>query len=388
MRVGIFTDTYRPQVNGVVTVIETWKRGLQERGHDVLLVYPRPANSGGDGELAVPSAHFPFYGGYYVGLPHGKIPEVLRTLDVVHTHTQFSVGAYGAYIASKFAIPRVTTYHTPVEEYSQYMSLGPLRELGVRFFQLWERKYMSLASFVTAPTPQTAAALEKKAGREVVVVSNGIDTDRYRRRSKSGFREKYGLNGTLVGFCGRHSYEKRLEDLIAVAERVKATVVITGDGPASNYYKKLAEGKKNVVFLGFIPDEEMPAFYSSVDVLVHPSIAEIQSLVVMEANACGTPVVGARAAGLRDTIRDGVNGFLYEPGDLQDLKRKIDVALNRRRVLSKTCVAEARKHSIERTIDKLEDLYSRAEYRRGSFNHSYLYKPLRLASFFLYKTLG
>lgn len=387
MKIGMFTDTYHPQINGVVTTIDAWKKELEKRGHEVVVVYPGPLGNKKDG-IAVPSVHVPFYGGYYAGVPYGRIHAELRSLDVVHTHSPFALGAYGAYVASKFRLPRIATHNTPIEEYVHYMiSRDAFHDVAVRMYLAWQRRYMALADTVTAPTQEAAHDLQRKIGRRVVVMSNGIDTERFKRVSAERFKRKHGLSGPLVGFAGRHSAEKRLEDLIAAADEIDATVVITGDGPMRRTYERMAKGK-NVVFTGFLPDEEMPGFYSALETLVLPSVAETQGLVVLEANACGTPVVGARAAALRNTIKPRVNGFLYEPGDVGTLAKLVAKAMEGKARMASRCVKEAESHSVKRTADNLEEIYERARYKEGKFNHSYLYEPFRVFSYGMYRLLG
>lgn len=372
MRIGFFTDTYRPQVNGVVTTVDNWKKELERRGHEVVVVCPSSPGtlSSGTAVYALPSVKLPYYKGYSIGLAGPGVPDELANVDIVHTHTPMTVGAYGAYIASKFKIPRIATYHTPVEEYVVYMP-RPLRRAAVKAYQLWERKYLKTADTLTAPTKDAARFLHTKTKRKVTVLSNGVDVERFRKTDATKFRKRYNLGGCLVGFAGRHSAEKRLEDLIRAADQLDATVVITGDGPYRKTYEKLARGR--VRFLGFLSDEEMPAFYSTLDVLVMPSVAETQGLVVLEANACGTPAVGARAAALKDTIKDGVNGYLYEPGNITDLVIKINLALKNKAKLSKGAVNEARRNSVQKSIDVLEKIYKNASPRGGPI-YKYIYK--------------
>jgi 1,2-diacylglycerol 3-alpha-glucosyltransferase len=162
----------------------------------------------------------------------------------------------------------------------------------------------------------------------------------------------------VIGYTGRHGYEKRLGDLIDVATDLDATVVFGGDGPAREELEARAESSDgDVEFLGFLDREEMPAFYSALDVFAFPSPVETQGLVALEAYACGTPVVGADSGALSQTIDDGVTGYHFETGNVEDFRANLRRALDERDRLSGNCLDRRERISVERSVSDLEGVY-------------------------------
>ncbi|MUV89024.1 glycosyltransferase, partial [Halapricum sp. CBA1109] len=192
------------------------------------------------------------------------------------------------------------------------------------------------------------------------VVPNGVDTDIFRPVDTEEFREKYDLGeGPLVGYTGRHGFEKCLTDILDATAGMDATVVFGGDGPAREELEARAERRdRDVRFLGFLDREELPAFYSVLDVFAFPSPVETQGLVALEANSCGTPVVGVDSGALSDTIDDGVTGYHYPRGDIDAFRRLLERALDERERLSENCLDTRDTNSVEHAVDRLCSVYA------------------------------
>ncbi|OKY79062.1 MAG: Glycosyltransferase, RfaG family [Candidatus Methanohalarchaeum thermophilum] len=358
MKIGMFTDSYFPQINGVTYTISLWKRKLLERGHEVKVVFPSSENyEEGENEFGVKSVSFPFYDGYRIGLPQ-KISDKIGELDLIHTHSPFSVSFLGAYISRKRNIPRVSTHHTFPEDYIDYLvSKKMLKKSLIYLYRRWEKRFFNSAEVVTVPSKVIKEEMNKKGVRKIEVLENGVNRDFF-KPSNPVFKEKFG--NKLIGYSGRHSKEKNLSDIINVAKRFpEYTFLLGGNGPYRSNYKKMASDLENVKLLGFLDREKLPSFYSSIDVFVFPSIAETQGLVALEANACGTPVVGADKKALTETIVDGVNGYKYEPGDIDELEEKIEKVLESKGELSQKSKDYIKNHSVKSSIKKLINIYER-----------------------------
>jgi glycosyltransferase involved in cell wall biosynthesis len=359
--VAAFTDTYLPTVNGVTYTVEAWRDRWLDRGGRMDVVYPR--NDGydpGPGEHPVRSLPFPFYDGFRVGLP--QVPAAVRDVDVVHLHGPFALGVAGLRLARRSGAPVVSSYHTPTSSYAEYLtSRDRLARRVETVAERWERWFLDRADVVLAPSAVTRDHLRDDVGvsTPVEVVPNGVDTDRFRPVDASGFRDQFGLgDGPLVGYTGRHGYEKRLSDLVAAADGLDATVVLAGDGPARSALEAQAEtADADVRFLGFLDREDLPAFYSALDGFAFPSPVETQGLVALEANACGTPVVGANDGALADTVRDGETGYHFETGDVPGFRAAIRRALDERDRLSETCLDRRENVSVGHAVDRLEAVY-------------------------------
>ncbi len=358
MDIGIFTDSYFPQVNGVVYTIDEWRKRLQEY-HNMYIYYPQAEGySPADFEYPFRSFEFKFYKGYHVAFPT-DITEKSKHLDIVHIHGLFTMAMAGLYASRKHKIPRILTYHTPADDYINYITQKePLRSTLMKSYNFWEKKLLNSCDYVTAPSKTIRDRLLRKGVNDVTVLSNGVDLDFFHYADPTGFREKYGIESDkVIGFCGRFGYEKHLEDIISFSEGFDGEIIMAGKGPAEEHYRRLAEDKSNVKILGFLSRDELREFYSTLDLFVFPSTAETQGLVALESMACGVPVVGADAMALKDTIEDGVTGFLYQQGDIKQLKEMVDKTYSERERLSRNCLREVEKHSVKNTIKKLLKIY-------------------------------
>ncbi|MFB6183858.1 MAG: glycosyltransferase family 4 protein [Haloarculaceae archaeon] len=362
-RVAAFTDTYLPTVNGVTYTVRTWRDRWVQRGGSMPVVYP--AADGYDPtaeEYPVRSLPFPFYEGFRVGVP--KIPDAVRDVDLVHSHTPFSLGVGGLRLARSLDVPVVASYHTPTSEYAEYVALtGTIESAVRRGASTYERWFFDRTDVVVAPSERTRTYLRNDIGvrTPVEVVPNGVDTDFFRPVETDAFRDRYDLGADpVVGYTGRHGYEKRLDDLLAAVDGMDVTVLFGGDGPAREDLESTAEDvDADVRFLGFLDREELPAFYAALDVFAFPSPVETQGLVALEANACGTPVVGVDSGALADTVEDGINGYTAPTGDPEAFRATIERTLADRDALEERCLARREETSVDHAVDRLRSVYER-----------------------------
>ncbi|PSQ27135.1 glycosyl transferase family 1 [Halobacteriales archaeon QS_9_68_17] len=360
-QVAAFTDTYLPTVNGVTYTIDTWRNRWNRNGGRMDIVYPHSnGHTPGPNEHPVRSVPFPWYEGYRLGAP--KVPDAVAGVDVVHAHTPYSLGLGAMRLARRADAPLVASYHTPGGEYTDYLAPTDGIASGLRgFVEGYERWFFDRADTVLVPTKPVRQYLNDTVGIEapVKVVSNGIDTERFRPVDATAFRERHGLVGeTLIGYTGRHGYEKRLTDLIEAADGLDATVVLGGDGPArEDLGEQAANADVDARFLGFLDRDEMAAFYSTLDVFTFPSPVETQGLVALEANACGTPVVGVDSGALSETIQDGVTGYHYPEDDIDAFRERIEAALADRERLTENCLERRESFSVDRTVRELATIY-------------------------------
>lgn len=361
--VAAFTDTYLPTVNGVTYTISTWRREWRQRDGRMAVVYPDSSHDPEPDEHPVTSVAFPFYDGFRAGLPF--VPD-LGQVDLVHAHTPFLLGLAGRRLARSQDVPLIASYHTPTAEYADYLPAGPLSRLVERVAGAYERWYLNHADAVlvpSAPARDHLTALGVHA--DIHVVPNGVDTAVFAPAPDGAarLRDRHGLSGPLVGYTGRHGFEKELEDIIQALDGLDVTVVFGGDGPARQSLEELAAEKNRAgtptdyVFLGFLERDLLPAFYSMLDVFVFPSPVETQGLVALEANACGTPVVGVDSGALVETIEQGETGYRYERGDLAGFRSQVERALDETAALRASCLEQRNDVSVEHAVDKLETVY-------------------------------
>ncbi|EFW90217.1 glycosyltransferase [Haladaptatus paucihalophilus DX253] len=362
--VAAFTDTYLPTINGVTYTIRTWRDFWEKNGGRMDVVYPQSDDYAPEkGEHPIGSLPFPFYDGYRLGTP--RVPKAVLDAEIVHSHTPFAIGLGGLRLARKNELPFVTSYHTPTGEYADYLVPNDsVADYVERAAGAYERWFFGRSDAVLTPSEATREHIVETVGVDapVHVVPNGIDVERFHPVETAAFVRKYDLDvdRPLVGYTGRHGFEKRLSEIITAADGMDLTVVFGGDGPARESLEKQARDYDvDVRFLGFLDRDEMAAFYSALDVFAFPSPVETQGLVALEANACGTPVVGANAGALSNTIVDGETGYHFESGDIEDVRASIRRTLAERERLRESCLARRDEISVERAVEKLERVYDR-----------------------------
>jgi glycosyltransferase involved in cell wall biosynthesis len=357
--VAVFTDTYLPTVNGVTYTIQTWRDQWHDRGGRMDVVYPDSTHDPESGEYPVRALPFPFYEGFRVGLP--SIPDATEDVDLVHAHTPFLLGLAGRRLASREGLPLVASYHTPTAEYADYLANGALSSGVERIARAYERWYLDRADAVVVPSSPARDHLQERVGvtAQIEVVPNGVDVDFFEPDGGESFRARYDLgDDPLIGYTGRHGYEKNLSELLEAAAELDYTVVFGGDGPARSDLEAQADRLDvDARFLGFLDREELPAFYSALDVFAFPSPVETQGLVALEANACGTPVVGVDSGALSDTIVEDETGYRYDPGNVAEFRTAIHRALDQYDRLRENCLARRDDISVEHAVDKLATVY-------------------------------
>ncbi len=339
MKVGFFTDSYFPEIDGVTYTIKHWRERLERNGHEVYVVYPDGDYEPGEREIPVASIPNPFYSGYRI--PLFKRLSALPDLDLVHCHGPAPVGILGRYYAWKRDVPAIYTHHTPLEEYfPQSVKSRRLASLLTRLYLPWENTLLGSFDAVTAST--------ERIDREVdpVKLPVGIDVEFFQPTDEEWYPDR-----TVIGYSGRISGEKNVDEIVAVAERLSEyEFVVVGEGPARRSLE--CDAPDNVEFLDFLPREELPVFYSSIDTFVTASTGDTLGLSTLEANACGTPVAAADVPPFTDTI-GSENGARFEYGDRDDMAETIETCLE----ADWDTRAAVETYSIQHTLEQLESLY-------------------------------
>lgn len=343
MRIGFFTDSYFPEIDGVTYTIKLWREQLEDRGHEVYVIYPDGNYDPGPRELPVPSVPNPFYNGYRI--PLTRPPADLPALDVVHCHGPAPVGLLGRYYAWKHRLPSVYTHHTPLEEYfEQSVGLASVARGLARGYVPLETAFLRQFDVVTASTERIDRPVSH------VPLPVGIDMDFFAPTTTDWYPDR-----TVVGYSGRLSMEKNVSELLRMAERLpEYEVVIVGEGPRRSTLRTRAP--ENVTLREFLPREDLPTFYSSIDVFVTASTGDTLGLAPLEANACGTPVVAADVPPFEETIGQG-NGERFPLGDHDAMV----AAVRRARSGSYDPRAAVAEYDVTRTLDRLESLYRQVD---------------------------
>ena len=370
LRVALFTEIYRPAMNGVVASVETLAAALESRGHHIFCVAPKM--HGEDGEersvLRIPSLPLPLPVGtpYRLTLPvmsRRNVKGLIADLDVIHVHSPFVTGWMGARYARRFGIPLIYTYHTQLEAYAHYVPFEP-NATRYAASQL-TRTFANLADAVIAPTPAMSRRLRELGVRSrIETLPSGIDVGLFGSGHRSNdLRERLGARDgdTLLLYVGRLAREKNVELLVramAAARGERLRLAIVGEGPHRADLVALAIelGVADVTrFAGAVPRTELPDVYASADAFVMPSTTETQGLVQAEAMAAGLSVIAAEAPQNRDVV--GEIGELVEPKPDAFAEAFARVRTPRDSAAADAARERAESFSLDRHVDGVIALY-------------------------------
>lgn len=336
MRIGIFTDTYPPFINGVSTSISMLENSLRKMGHKVFICTVNPDDM---------SYHFEDNGRIIriPGIPTGIYDYRLTTfypiravnkikewnLDIIHTHTEFGIGTFARVIGKQFDIPVVHTYHTMYEDYVHYITKGYFDRSSKKIVEYLTKFYCDKTiEELIVPTKKTYDLFKEKYkyDRNVHIIPTGIEIDRFYKeninKDKITFlREEFKIkkDDMILLFIGRVASEKSIDFLInnhvqITKKHKNCKLLIVGSGPDLEKYQKLAEKnkiKENVIFTGKVPWEEIPVYYNLADIFVTASHTETQGLTVIEAMAASLPVVALNDESFKNTVIDDLTGYLF-----------------------------------------------------------------------------
>lgn len=335
MRIGFFTECYRPIVNGVVASIDSLREGLRERGIDVTMIAPRFPGyvDSGDDIVRLTSLPLPTSTGYRLCVPFVQAParERLRRIDLVHAHSPFVTGWMAIAHARRYNVPLVFTYHTRIDEYAHYAPFH--RAASRRAMVEVTRRFANAADAVIVPTQAMETRLrELGVCSSIAIVPSSIDVERFTAGRRShAVRALLGARDeatSLVLIVARLGREKGLElalDALVALPGVQLAIVGAGPHRAVLEARAAARGiAGRVCFAGALAPAALPDVYASSDAFVFPSASETQGLVLVEAMAAGLPIVAVDVAATRDVLAG--RGRLVPP-DPAALARGVTQAL-------------------------------------------------------------
>ena len=328
MKIGIFTEVYRPIINGVVASVESLTEELRAQGHEAYTFAPRiPKGVEAMGRVFfMPSLPLPARTEYRLTVPlvaRRNKARFLSQCDVIHSHSLFVTGWMAQYYARyRFRVPLVFTYHTMLERYTHYSPLG--QRITAQLTRELTRSYANTADAVIAPTQAVATQL-RDAGivAPICVVPTGIQLDVFREAGQpagQAARSRYGIppDAPLLLLVSRLAHEKSVPlalDALTLLRRdlPRAKLLLVGTGPLNEMLRADVKDRglaEAVVFAGALPHEELPGVYAAADVFMFPSTSETQGLVLAEAFAAGLPVVAAESPQTRDVFGPNKAGEL------------------------------------------------------------------------------
>jgi len=329
LNIGLFTDTYFPQINGVATSVHLLRSELTALGHNVyIFTTTDPRATREPGVFRMRSMPFAFLPSHRVGLlypPNVLIKMHRLKLDIVHTHSEFSLGIFGKIVSEFLRIPLVHTYHTMWEEYVHYVAGGHL--ITPKMARRFSRIFCNRARVVITPTEKAEGLLQSYGVRRPIrVIPTGIDFAPFDAQSHcpigiENLKRSLGIlpNERVLLSIGRIGKEKSLDVVIKQMPRIlemlpETKLVVVGDGPARAELETMARGLQidsNVIFTGAKPWSEIGMYYQLGDAFISASVTETQGLTYVEAMAAGLPVIAKFDKSIENLVQHNETGYTF-----------------------------------------------------------------------------
>jgi len=380
MRIGFFTDTCPPRVHGIEISIEAFRESLERMGHKVFIYAPSSPGYKDENSnvfrfqsirvIKKPEMRlaFPFWAKNHLG----KIIDF--KLDIAHSHTPFSMGLLAKYIAAQQKIPLVYTHHTHYPEYAKFYLLKEkiITPFLARFLSGW---YANLADAIIAPSYKMKMFLQDygvKKEKPIYILPTGVNLEIFKKSKKAGSQIrkeiKISPEKKILIFVGRMGKEKNpeflLEMMVEILRRRKDVILLMiGDGPVLGGLQRIAKKNRineNVIFKGVVPYKKIPLYYQASDIFVFSSLTDTQGIVILEAIACGLPVVALKDDAFKEMVIDNKNGFLIKGGSKEIFAKRVFEILDRPllyRKFSATSEKIAHNFSEENQAKKLVNIY-------------------------------
>ncbi len=336
MRIGLFTDSYPPYINGVSTSVAMLKKALEKKGHIVYVV--TVSNNALKYEYDVENriVRVP---GIPIGIYDYRLSRIYPltmintmkswNLEVIHSHTEFGIGILARLLAKQFDIPLVHTYHTLYEDYTHYITHGYFDKSSKKIVEYLTKFYCDkTANELIVPTNKIYKLFKEKYDfkKNIHIVPTGIEVDRFYTENVDKsyvqtLKKKLKLQKKdfVILFVGRLAAEKNVEFLLTAEQKLikkhsNIKLLIVGDGPDKEKYEELAASlniSKNVIFNGKAAWEEMPFYYHCADIFATASTTETQGLTVIEAMAAGVVPLCIKDESFLGTVTHELNGLIF-----------------------------------------------------------------------------
>jgi glycosyltransferase involved in cell wall biosynthesis len=364
MRVALFTETFLPKVDGIVTRLRHTVEHLQRDGHQVCIFCPEGGLISYQGAMVcgVPAFPLPLYPELKMALPRPSIGTELQKFrpDIIHVVNPAVLGLAGIFYAKQMNLPLLASYHTHLPKYLQHYGFGACEGL------LWE--LLKLGHNQAALNLCTSSVMVQELSSHGIertdLWQRGVDTETYHPSLASAeMRDRLSQghpSAPLLLYIGRLGAEKEIDRIKPVLAAIPgARLAIVGDGPHREQLQAEFAGTPTN-FVGYLEGKTLASAYASADAFIFPSRTETLGLVLLEAMAAGCPVVAARSGGIPDIVTHGENGYLFDPaqpdGAILATKNLLATA-DHRKLLAQNARAEAERWSWSAATKQLAGYY-------------------------------
>ena len=366
MKIALFTETFLPKIDGIVTRLCHTVEHLQRSGDRVLIFSPAGGLTEYQGAeiCGIEGFPLPLYPELKLAIPTPTIGEKLEQLqpDIIHVANPAVLGLGGLFYAKKLNIPLVASYHTHLPQYLHHYGLGMLEGL------LWEllKSGHNQADLNLCTSTAMVEELRNHGIERVDLWQRGVDTELFQPAYANLEMRNYLSQGKpesrILLYVGRLGVEKEIDRIKPILEAIpNACLALVGDGPNRQTLEQHFANTPTH-FVGYLRGQELASAYASADAFIFPSRTETLGLVLLEAMAAGTPVVAANSGGIPDIVTNGINGHLFDPADEKGAitaTQKLLAQSEERETLRQNARAEAERWGWSAATQQLRNYYQK-----------------------------
>lgn len=380
MNILFVSSSYYPHINGVYYFVCRVGPMLQERGHKVAVIAPSESLHFSNTKIdnlhvyGIPS--FPVIINPTIRLPipfllKSRIAQIIENFkpDVIHIQDHFPLSKAVVEVNKKLKIPIIGSNHFMPENFTVLLKNKNLKKRLENYLWKGFSKVFNQLNIVTTPTETGAQLIRPRLKVNAIAISSGINLSLFNPRGDTTeIKEKYSIpDKPVLLYAGRLDPEKHLEEVLeAVAIAVKKIdfcFVVVGKGTSKTCLEKISDKlgiTDKVIFTGFVPDKDLPYFYKLSRCFIIASIAELLSLCTLQAMASGLPIISVNAGALGELVKDKMNGYLYNEGDIIAIVQSIEDMITNDDLyakMSKKSLEYVQRHDINHTVELFEKLY-------------------------------
>ncbi len=375
MKILFISDTYYPHINGVYYFVCRIGPLLRKKGHEIAVIAPSESIFYSQKRIddldvyGLPS--LPIFYGLTIRVPipvmlKQRIKRIIQQFkpDIIHLQDHFSLSKMALSITRHLKIN-----HFMPENITVLVHGNKWKQRVEKFLWKGFSRVYNQVSLVTTPTETGARLIRPKLKVDAIAISSGVDLEKFTPSGDTTeIKQKYAIpNKPILLYVGRLDPEKHIEEILeAVALTVKKIdfcFIVVGKGTRKTALERLAHKlgiADHIIFTGFVPDADLPYFYKLGRCFIIASIAELLSLATLQAMASGMPVIAVNAGALGELVKNTMNGYLFDEGDISAIAHYTENILVSDRLyheMSEKSLEYVQQHNISKTLESFEKLY-------------------------------
>lgn len=382
MRIGFFLDIYDSYISGMAQSTKDLKQALEKAGHTVYIITTNSNNKikkylSEKNIIKIPSTKTKI-NNFNLRLTYPKKCEKIienLNLDIIHSHTEFTIGRFGKKMAKKLNIPFIQTFHTLYDDSVNYITKGHLNKLTTLLITKLITSYYNdkIINEIIVPTKKIEKILinKYKIKNNINIIPSGIDIEKYKKQENDILKTKLNIKNDdfIVLWVGRIGYEKNIKFLIkshiVLAEKnPHIKLFLVGEGPLEEELKQLVKQnhkEQNIIFLGKIKHNIINDYYHIGNIFSSASESETQGLTLLEALASSLPVLCIKNDVFKETIKNNYNGYLFK-NEKEYIKKVLYLSQNKNKYnkLKTNTTKSVQNYSLEKFATNVLETYNKA----------------------------